>query len=104
MSPTLQDRRASLTDEIDALTTKQGAALLDGEPFDASALHAKETELSALTAAEIEASRRDLVAAGQRLQFALCPAADGLDAVEHGLVGRGCLRSRVSTAETTYPS
>ena len=56
---TLQDRRAALTAEITTLEREQGAAVLDGKPFDAKPLIAAREALEALDTAEAEQSRRE---------------------------------------------
>lgn len=55
---TIPERRASATAELAEQERAQGAAMLDGEAFDASRLAKCRAELEALDAAETEAVRR----------------------------------------------
>ena len=57
----IQIARLKIEQRLDALRQQQGAALLDGEPFDVSQIAAAEAELAGLDAAETEAVRRDTV-------------------------------------------
>ena len=71
---TLQDRRAALTAEITTLEREQGAAVLDGKPFDAKPLIAAREALEALDTAEAEQSRaygvgQVLIIGGRKRQF-----------------------------------
>ncbi|API58747.1 hypothetical protein BSL82_04975 [Tardibacter chloracetimidivorans] len=59
----LADRRMALSVELDELEAAQGAAVLDGKPFDPATISAKRSELAAIDAAEAENTRRERVAA-----------------------------------------
>lgn len=58
MTETLDDRRRSVEDRLQAMRHAQGVAMLDGKDFDASTLQSLSGELDAITAAEGEEARR----------------------------------------------
>lgn len=58
-APTLLDRRATAQADLAELERAQGAAVLDGQAFDAARLAECRAELDGLDAAEAEAVRRD---------------------------------------------
>ena len=55
----LTARRAKLEDKLADLKASRGAALLDGKPFDNSAIDAAQADLDAIVEAEGEAARRE---------------------------------------------
>lgn len=58
MTETLDERRRSIEDRLQAMRHAQGVAMLDGKDFDASALQSLTSELEAINAAEGEEARR----------------------------------------------
>lgn len=65
MNLELSERRMQANLELSELEAAQGAAVLDGKPFDLAALTAKRAEIDALGAAEAEAVRRERLEAAQ---------------------------------------
>lgn len=61
----LSERRIMATLALADLEAAQGAALLDGRPFDPAPVAAKRAEIDAIDAAEAETARRERMAAAE---------------------------------------
>lgn len=63
----LSERRMQASLALADLEAAQGAALLDGQPFDAAEVAAKRAEIAAIDAAEAETARRERIAQAEAL-------------------------------------
>lgn len=63
----LSERRMQASLALADLEAAQGAALLDGQPFDPAEVAAKRAEIAAIDAAEAETARRERIAQAEAL-------------------------------------